>query len=205
MASGYPPALAQSPPPALYVFPTQAAPGADLYLSAFGLDSGVQYQLVIDNPPDPGLFSLDFVQTDRNGQFQVARTLPALTPGLHLISVVELIDYSILASAPVEVLPPLDLALSPTSGVPGTEVDFTVTNLLTGTLRLDYAGLPVLGPLAVGAGSYSGNFRLPGDRPDPLGGLTSVTALNLVGNRVVGKAEASFQSQEPSPSPTYSL
>ena len=100
-----------------------------------------------------------------------------------------------LASAPLTVLAPLTLQLNPASGPPGTTVSFTVGNLAAGTLRLDYAALAVVGPLAVGAGSYTGSFVVPGDRPQPLGAATTVRATNLAGKNVLGTAEVSFASQ----------
>ena len=87
---------------------------------------------------------------------------------------------------------------------PGTAVPFQVQGLEAGLLRLDYAGVPVLGPLPVSAGQFSGSFVVPGDRPVPLG-PTTVAAANLVNGRLAGVAQAAFTPDVPPAPVEYHL
>ena len=123
--------------------------------------------------------------------------LPDMPGGEATIS----IDSDHAASTSFTVLPAPALLLDLYNGPPGTVVNFTVSNLVAGSLRLDYDGVPVLGPLAVGAGEYNGSFTVPRDRPAILGNSVHVEAFNLVGGRTVGQANVIFTS-EPLPAPT---
>ena len=60
--------------------------------------------------------------------------------------------------------------------------------------------MPVLGPVAVPAGLYTGTFIVPRDRPAVLGDPVQVDAFALVGSNIVGKTAAAFTSQT-SPAP----
>jgi hypothetical protein len=112
-------------------------------------------------------------------------------------------DTTLLAETPLTILPALELAFAPQTGPPDVVVSFMVRNLAADSLRIDYTGAAVIGPLPVAAGSYSGRFTLPGDRPDPLGSATIVRAVNVSGGLVMDQVEQPFMSQPGSLPPTY--
>ncbi len=185
--------------PELYVFPAEGAPGTMLYLSAYNIPPGT-YEVQIWDGVSPTKTSLcNLAIVGRSGSLlQCTASLPELSAGPYTI-LINSPDYG--ASTPFTVLPALTLSLNPTSGAPGTVVDFSVTNLPAGSLRIDYAGTPIFGPVAVGAGSYQGNFTAPSNRPAHLGDPVQVQAKAIVANRAAGNATATFTSQ-PIPTPT---
>ena len=110
---------------------------------------------------------------------------------------------SLLASTAVQIVAGPALQLTPASGPPGTVVQYAVTNLVAGSLRLDYAGVPLVGPRPVMGGSASGSFVVPADRPAPLGSATVVKAVNIAGKFAAGAAQAVFQSQTAAAPPSF--
>jgi hypothetical protein len=189
--------------PALYVSPRTAAPGAGLRLSGNGFAAYAMMQIAL-MPSNRGgsAIVLANVVCDDYGAFRTTAALPlSVAPGLYTVAAVE--EVGTLADTPLTIGPALTLQVDPAAGPPGTSVAFTVANLVTGTLRLDYAGLAVMGPIPVGAGSFSGSFVVPGDRPAPLGSSTVVTATNLVHGATLGTAGAGFTSQVGPPPPVY--
>lgn len=112
----------------------------------------------------------------------------------------------ITGQAQMAVLPGPVLTLEPASGKPGTKVAFALTGWLPGaSLRLDYAGAAVLGPLPVAGSAYSGTFLVPADRPSPLGSTCTVRASMLVLGHTLATVDAAFQSLTTSPILPYSL
>jgi hypothetical protein len=195
------PGIAQARPQTaaeLYVYPAEGARGAVLTLSAFNLWPELSFQFVIAGAGIPEPVSLGSFVTDPNGNLAATTTLPDLPAGNYVISIFSA-DYP--AATLFTVLPATALTLDPTSGPPGTVVNFSVSNLVAGSLRLDYAGSPVLGPLAVGPGTYSGSFTVPRNRPANLGDPVMVEATSLAAGRTVASASAEFISQPP-PAPT---
>lgn len=190
--------------PGLYVLPTAAASGAELYVSGHGLGTGgLDLVVKLTNQETNEVTELGLVMTSGEGLLQTMLSLPPVRAGSYTLAVWD--DEGALASAPLTVLPALSLALDTSGDPPGTVVPFTVQNIIPGSVRLDYDGVPVLGPLPVGNGTYSSSFIVPHDRPETSGEMVMVTAVNLVAGRVVGQAEIPFQS-EPSPSSvTYQL
>ncbi len=182
----------------LYVYPGEGAPGAILNLSAFNLWPEISYQTKIEGDGLSGPVSLGTFFTDPNGTLTGEVTLPDLQAGAYTIFI-DSADYNY-PSTPFTVLPSPLLTLDPSAGPPGTVVDFMVSGLVAGNLRLDYASTPVLGPLAVGAGTFSGSFTVPADRPAHLGDPVQVDAISLVAGRVVARASFEFISQ-PAPAP----
>ncbi len=152
--------------------------------------------------------------SDGNGRFTVETEIRAAAEsGLCEIRARDQASQ-VLASASLQVLPAQTLSLEPASGPPGAVVTYTLHNLEPGSLRLDYAGVPLLGPIplpgdsSLGSSStldYTGVFTVPADRPDPLGPLTQVQALNLVGGRAVGASQAAFQTQAAPQPPQYAI
>jgi hypothetical protein len=189
----------------LVLLPDSIAPGGDLRVSGYNFPPGGTFDIYIylGTEIDVMLVPLGQVQSDARGTV-APTTLPLpsmIAPGDYMV--VALLDRPPVVKLTVR--PALTLTLSPTAGPPGTVVNVTVINLVPGSLRVDYAGTAVLGPLAVSSGSFSGSFVVPSDRPDPLGEATTVQAVNLVGGLAVGRAEASFQSQAGSLQPRYQV
>ena len=196
--------------PTLVLLPASSAPGGNLRVSGYDFppDGTFDIYIILMAERDLMVVPLGQMQSDRGGTV-APTTLPlpsTIAPG----------DYEVLAAsqacadngparASLTVRPAMGITLSPTAGPPGTVVNVTVSNLVAGSLRLDYAGTTVLGPLAVSSGSYSGSFVVPGDRPDPLGTPTTMQAVNLVGGLAVGRAEAGFQSQAGLLQPRYQV
>ena len=119
-----------------------------------------------------------------------------------------LLDAPVLAFALLTLLPPLILEVAPAAGPPGTQVGFTVRNLMPGSLRIDYASVPIWGPAIVATTVMSGAFRVPLDRPYPLGAATTLVARNMVAGIVVGKADGRVgprRSRRPRGSPVSAL
>ncbi|MCI0519646.1 MAG: hypothetical protein L0Z70_05245 [Chloroflexi bacterium] len=172
-----------------YAIPASAAPGAALVFTGFGFTPDSTVDLYLMTTPSEYLGAL---AVQSNGEFSGEIVLPQVAPG----------DYQVMISpndvfAPLSVLPPLLLNFDPSSGPPGTPVSFSVDNLSAGQLRLDYAGVPVYGPVSVEGGSFFGEFIVPADRPEPLGADAEVRAVNLLGGQAVGAAAGFFVSQEP--------
>ena len=188
-------AVAESTP-SLAALPYQVLPGGELFVSGAGFSPGIDYTVGLSDDGDP-IYN-DWwvgVQTDRMGGFQTTVPIPPqATPGEYLASAgrtataPEAFDHVLIA-------PGLTLTLNPQRGQPGTQVRFTVENLIAGELRLDYDGVPLLGPFAVAGGTYIGKFIVPGDRPLPLGGVVPVRVANLLHGGLVGSVEAEFTSQ----------
>ncbi len=188
--------------PTLYVLPFAAAPGADLHLTGHDFPHDSNFDVQIAGPGTAG--ALGRIRSDSNGLVQATLTLPNLATGPYSVQALNAFGQ-LVASAGLTVLPGPTLSLNPILGPPGTVVNFTTGNLIPGSLRLDYAGVPVLGPLPVAGDSYGGSFVVPGDRPSPLGASTTVALVNLVGGNVVGRGQTTFRSQVPPLPVTYSL
>ncbi|MBI1299960.1 hypothetical protein GC175_33975 [bacterium] len=95
---------------------------------------------------------------------------------------------------PVTVHPAPIFSLNPTGGAPGTPVTVNASGLLGGSLRLLYAGAPVLTGRVNADGTYIGQFVVPNDRPRPLGSVAQVTLQNLRADQRIGQASGVFNS-----------
>jgi hypothetical protein len=188
-------------PTTLAVYPAQVAPAGELRLFGEGLPPAVDVQLSLTCPDSRAEFDLGIAGVDADGRLETTASAPLAPPGACRLLARQ--DTTLLVETPLTILPALELVFSPQTGAPGAEVDFTVRNLAAGSLRIDYAGAAVVGPLPVAAGSYSGSFTVPGDRPDPPGSAASLRAVNLAGSLVVGQVEQSFASQPGAPPPIY--
>ncbi|MCO6452639.1 MAG: hypothetical protein J5I90_17795, partial [Caldilineales bacterium] len=199
-----PTATATRPPAqtaSLFVSPAQAAPGAMLSISGIGFtpDADVELQLSRPGYSEP----LGNATTDAGGRLRTSIQLTWADAVCFPCNLDALVGGALAASTPFTLLPDLTLALSPQQGPPGALVHFEVGNLQPGQLRLDYAGKAVFGPVDVSGGSFSGDFVVPNDRPDPLGSQTFVQADNIRHGRVIGQTGAGFQSQAGPPPPDY--
>ncbi len=191
--------------PTLVVLPNEVALGGEIRLTGYGfIPNDVLDVGLVGGPADS--IPLGQVRTDENGNIPPATLL--------LPDAAEPFDYFVQAQGPANDIPVQTelfmrpapaITLDPVGGPPGTVVNVTVNDLVPGTLRLGYAGLAVLGPLTVDGNSYSGSFIVPNDRPDPLGEVTTVRAINLVNGLTVGQAEVGFQSEVWRGQPTYQV
>ncbi len=188
-----PGAAVQAAAPEFFAAPAAVAGGGDVTFSGYGFtpDDVVELHLMTTPSQSLGIFS-----TDSSGQFTAPVTIAENTPGVYQVMAAPNDVFTTLT-----ILPALTIDLLPIVGPPGTIVHFTVNNLAAGQLRLDYAGTPVFGPVEAGAGTFEGDFLVPGDRPDPLGTDAQVTVFNLLGSQIIGKAGTFFVSQAPDPSP----
>jgi hypothetical protein len=194
--------------PAMFALPEVAAPHATVRLRGYGFTPDFTNQLSLTNGADVDL-DLGEVTADDGGEIDERVTLPgSLSPGEYALQLWHFVGENppyvwIVAVAPLTVIAPPTVSLTPSSGPPGTSVQVTVDNLRPGSLLLHYAGVPVLGPVPVKEGLFETSFVVPGDRPGPLGGEAKVVAINLIGGIILGAGEATFQSQEPTPDPDY--
>ena len=195
---------AQIDGPTLVVLPNEIAPGGEIRLTGYNFIPGDVLDIGLVGGPESIL--LGQVQTDENGNIPLTTLLlPDTTESdAYFIQAQGLLN-DIPVQTELFVRPAPAIRLDPAGGPPGTVVNITVSDLAPGSLRLDYAGVAVLGPLAIGGNSYSGSFIVPNDRPGPLGAATTVRAVNLVNGLIVGQAEANFQSEGGPGQPTYQV
>lgn len=181
----------------LFILPPQAAPGADLYLSGAGFLPDTPLEFILYSASLPDGLSLGTAIAGSGGAFRSLAFLPDVPAGDYTIAVN---NRTLTPDTSLRVLAPPEIFLDQPGGPPGALVGFTVTNLTAGSLRLDYAGVPVFGPAPVAGGEYSSAFIVPRDRPAVLGEPVALAAVNLVNGRAVGRSETVFESM-PSPSP----
>jgi hypothetical protein len=196
--------------PTIHALPTAIRPGGQVHVSGYGFSAGGGYYAyarpALD--PDPPSVANDWVPVVADSDGLIRTTLP-LTTTLEagdykvVVRTHPIAEPALIVNTDLTIEPAVTLELDPTSGPPGTLVQFTAGNLTPGSLRLDYDGVPLLGPFPISGSSYSGAFTVPGDRPNPLGLTTTVGVLNLVNGIVVGAAEAECGSQASPPPPTY--
>ena len=190
--------------PTLYLVPHAVAPGGETILSGYGFpDPGPLPNLVASSETNE--YDLGPISVDGSGQIHAALVLPAdMVPDTYEVMTFFGPDVTPVTTT-LTVLPALTLNVNPALGQPGTVITFTINNAVPGQLRLDYAGVSVFGPSAIGSGIITGTFVVPGDRPNPIGSVAALTATNLVAGRVFGRAFTTFQSQTPTPPPVYSF
>jgi hypothetical protein len=189
----------------LSVYPKEVAAGGTVRLAGQGFPPGLDLVIYLSPPSRPAEpIALAMLQANEAGDLGGDVPVPAgVAPGSYTVGAWD--DSGPLAEATLDVRAALTLEIAPPEGPPGTTVEFTVSNLVAGSLRLDYSGAAVVGPIPVGAGVYSGSFVVPGDRPDPLGSPATVLATNLVVGLAVGQAELLFESLPGEPPPVYSV
>ncbi len=194
-------ALGQSQP-TLVLAPNAVAPGGETILSGYGFpDPGPLPNLVANSATNE--YDLGPISVDGSGQIHATIVLPPdMVPDTYEVMTFFGPDVTPVTTT-LTVLPALTLRVNPTLGKPGAVITFTINNAVTGQLRLDYAGAPVFGPSAIGSGIITGTFVVPGDRPNPIGSVATLTATHFVAGRVFGRAFTTFQSQAPTSPPTY--
>ncbi|MHB0967554.1 MAG: fibronectin type III domain-containing protein [Bellilinea sp.] len=184
-----------------YASPGSVMPGAEVVFSGFGFLPDSSVELYLQTLPSQ---YLGMLATDSAGQFSGALPLPVVAAGNYQVMAV---PYDVLTD--IAVLPAMTLDLLPNSGSPGTIVHFAVNNLAAGQLRLDYAGIPIYGPVDVSAGIFEGDFLVPADRPNSFPQDVPVIAFNTIGNQTIGSAITYFVAESQDwpifSSPPYSI
>ncbi len=181
-------------PPEFYATPSLVKFGGTTVFSGTGFPPDEEIGLYLNTGVD--LVLLDSFLSDSAGNFLRPFDIEIVEPGTYDILA---IPGDIVIS--LTILPAMTIDLSPTSGPPGTIVHFIVNDLLAGQLRLDYDGIPIYGPVDVLDGTFEGDFLVPADRPNPLGGDVEVKAVNLSGGSPLGTAVTYFVSEPGNASP----
>jgi len=188
------------PGPVVTALPASLTPGSELAIRAAHLPSNALIRVQLRSLASNALVFFDDRPSDAAGSLSTSFPLPESDPGQHVLELQDA-SHQVLAWSGVTILPALQVRLEPAGGPPGTRVDFTVTGLTGGLLRLDYDGWPVFGPLPVEGGSLSGEFFVPSDRPLDLPGTVRVVATAFSGSLRSGLGETQFQAQAPSTAP----
>lgn len=184
------------------------AVGGQLRLLGYGFVPNQSVALRLVRPNGAQAASLGTAQTSATGLLsRMTMALPAGTAaGPYAVEALNLgATAVVLARTELQVWAAPTVELVPTSGPPGTEVRVTVRNLVPGSLRLDFAGAPVLGPLPTKGGVYQGSFIVPDDRGVAPDAVATVAASNIVGDRLVGRDTARFVMRAGSGRPTFTL
>ncbi len=185
--------------PTLFVVPDTIAPQGDVILIGYGLAPTGTY---VVSAIGSSTYPFGIATSDANGNLQQILTVPSsIPPGGYALA---LNDPNVISPS-LRILPSVTLTLSPSLGSPGTIVTFTVDHLTLGSLRLDYAGVPIRGPSSVGDTTFTGTFIVPDDRPNPISSTTVITAINLAGNQAIGRTTATFHSLDPISPTIYSI
>lgn len=180
--------------------PKTFSPGAQIQVSLDGLALSTNYRLRIEEIR-PGVAEATLADFSSGSSTTTTRrvSIPALPAGSYEIVLYRnALGLTRLAAAPVTVGVSPGITLTPNQGAPGRRITIAVSNLVAGSLRVSYAGQTILGPVAVGNGTYTGRFIVPADRPANLPATVPVVVENLVGRLVVRRATVNFQALAPS-------
>ncbi|MEZ5439492.1 MAG: hypothetical protein R3F22_03670 [Lysobacteraceae bacterium] len=182
-------------PGTLSVSPSAATGGGTVLLGATHLADG-RYVVIIKNASVSATL-LDM--PGGTGQLQEYVTLPTLAAGSYTVEL--RIDGNLTQSRSYRVLPPLTVTPSTASPRAGNSFGFSVSGLTDGTLSLVYAGKVAFGPVNVSAGSFSGKFTLPTDRPASLPASVVLEARNAIGKTAPRVGSTTLSVQTPNRSP----
>lgn len=182
--------------PQFFAAPSMVMPGGSVTFSGFDFPPSQDLDFYLQTSPSS---YLGMLTTDLTGQLSGSLSIPSVSPGDYLVMVS---PFDI--ETGLTILPEITIDLFPTNGAPGTIVHFFANNLQPGQLRLDYDGLPIYGPVDIPGGIFEGDFIVPSDRPAGFPGDVSVTAVNRIGNQVIGSASTFFLAEPPIPS-NYSV
>lgn len=184
------------------------AAGGHIRLMGYGFPAGALLSLRLVTPQGAAAATLGSAQTSSLGILpRTTLPLPAsIAPGPYTVQALRVgLASTLVAQTAMEIWPAPEVTLSPPSAPPGSEVRVTVRNLLPGTLRLDYGGGAVIGPVAVAASQYQGSFVVPDSPAGPLPAPLPVIASNIVGDRLIGRGEGRFLPLAGSARPTFSF
>lgn len=179
--------------------PSSFSAGARIRVNVSGVALTTNYRLRLEQVR-PGVTDfdlMDFASGSRTS-LSVSPSIPSAPAGNYEIVLYRVqLGLTRLAATAVTVGVSPVITLTPTQAPPGRSVTISVSNLVTGSLRVLYAGQTILGPVAVGT-SYTGRFLVPRDRPLTLPATVPVVVENLVGRLVVRRATLNFQALAPS-------
>jgi len=196
------------------VSPSLGNAGTEVSIEAERVASLTDFQLdFAGNPPIP----IGILRSDDSGRISGRVSLPLLPAGDGLIRLrlVSPTGSILIATTAFSALPPLTFSTTATAIHAGQSIPFSVEGLTSGSLRIDYEGTKVFGPVAVGDGSFSGKFIVPVDRPAQFPANAAFTVRNSIGNalvnhvdgnlRVLARLSSPFQIGiiQPPPSTTY--
>ncbi len=179
--------------------PSSFSAGARIKVNVSGLALSTNYRLRLEQVR-PGVTDFDLIDfaSGSRTNLSVSAAIPSAPAGSYEIVLYRVqLGLTRLGATAVTVGASPVVTLTPTQGPPGRRVTINVTNLVTGSLRVLYAGQTILGPVPVGT-AYSGRFLVPSDRPTNLPATVPVVIENLVGRLVVRRATVNFQAQAPS-------
>jgi hypothetical protein len=187
--------------------PSTFSSGARVKVVIQGLALSTNYRLRLEQPR-PGVLEFDLLDFSSAGSTTSIRqvAIPEVPSGSY-----DLVLYRVslgttrLTDTPVTVGAAPSVTLTPPQGAPGRKIVISVGNLMAGSLRVSYGGEQILGPVAVGNGSYTGRFIVPANVPPNLPATVPVVVENLVGRLVVGRSTVNFQAQAPSGAPRLGL
>jgi hypothetical protein len=186
--------------PEVFAAPALFGAGAEVRVVALHLGVRLSYELWLQ-PQAAGVAAVR-IHTEfaapADGEFDELLTLPGpgqLPAGAYALELRE-VRAGVVATSDVQVLAPLVVAVEPASAPAGALVTVDVTGLEPGQLIVDYAGVPVLGPLSTAGGSFRGEFHVPLDRPDGFG-ATTVSVRNLSRRIEQQRGSAAFFAQRP--------
>lgn len=174
--------------------------GGTLIVSATGLLPNTSYVVGLTDSRGSLRQGYLTVTSDARGHLFTRLTFAEGTPPESTAVGLGLTWDGVIASTPLVIRAPFGLTPTPTSGKPGAVVQLSVTGLEAGTLRVDLDGQVVIGPLTVPEGNYTGSFTVPfhGTAAKP---GAKLTATNLIGQGVIGRASTTFNILAPDPSP----
>lgn len=152
--------------PELYVFPAQGAPGAMLYLSAYNIPPATYEVQIWDGISRTKTSLCNLMVIERSNGLRCTAILPDLPAGSFTI-LINSPDYG--ASTPFTILSALALSLNPTTGPPGTMVDFSVTNLQGGQPAVGLRRVPDLRPGCRSGRNVPGQIHRSPQPPLPSG------------------------------------
>ncbi len=177
--------------------PTRFTPGARIKVVSEGLAVSSNYRLRLEEPrPGTRTWVLAEFASGSATRVTTAVSVPEVAPGPYELTLYRVqIGATQVAAAAVQVNSPLSVALTPASTRQGKSVQVAVGGLSSGTVRVKFAGGPVIGPVAVRGGSWNGKFVVPRDRPASVPATVAVVVENMVGGIVVGTGSANLQVQ----------
>ena len=180
--------------PAMVVAPAAAAPGLAVSVRADYLDIRRDHRVVLFDGRN-GQTLLTQRPTASSHTFRVQ--VPTIAAGDYEILLMEVSaiiggsDEEI-GREPFEVLAPLSMSVGTATPQAGKYLTWSVSRLAGGSLRLNYGGRIIYGPVPVRGSSASGKVLLPADFPTSLPATVALRAENLIGSQLVNRASRSL-------------
>jgi hypothetical protein len=205
IATGLPmPARAQSE---IAAVPASFSNGARIRVATERLAVSTNYRVRLEQAR-PGAAEFDLLNFNSGSSTQPSLTaaIPDAPLGNYALVLYRVqLGLTKVAETPVTVVAGPSISLTSDSARPGKSVRVQAGNLVAGSLRVIYSGSTILGPIPVAAGTWSGKFVVPRDRPPSLPAAVAVVVENLVGRVVVARATTTFQALASSGQPRLRL